>query len=239
MNKPKHIAIVMDGNGRWAQKRGLPRVAGHRAGVNALREVVRTCSDMGIEALTVFAFSTENWQRPRFEVKHLGRLFAEGLRRFVKELHKNNVCMRFTGDYEAFGKSITKQVHAAIETTKNNTGLKFTSAINYSGRTDIVKATQQIARLVQLGDLTIDQIDEHAVSQFVALSELPSPDLFIRTSGEKRISNFLLWQSSYSELYFTDRLWPDFGKEAIQEAVEEFANRDRRFGRTQEQVEEA
>lgn len=233
---PKHIAIVMDGNGRWAKHRNLPRVAGHRAGVRSLREVVRSASDMGVKALTVFAFSTENWGRPSFEVKHLARLFVEGLRTFVNELHEKNVRMRFIGDYQAFGPKITKRVQEAIERTAANTGLIYTIAINFSGRHDIARATRLVAEAVQSGELTVDNINEALVAQYMALYDVPPLDLFIRTGGETRISNFLLWQTAYAELYFSDLLWPDFGEAGLRAAISNFATRERRFGKTSEQV---
>ncbi|OGT52518.1 MAG: di-trans,poly-cis-decaprenylcistransferase [Gammaproteobacteria bacterium RIFCSPHIGHO2_12_FULL_41_15] len=236
MKKPRHVAIVMDGNGRWAQQRGLPRAAGHRAGLKSLREIVRVASDMGIDALTVFAFSTENWGRPRFEIKHLTRLLVEGLKTFVDELHEKNVRMSIIGKHEAFGKSIAKKVDEVLDRTQFNTGLHYTVAINYSGRTDIVYAVQAISNLVQQGELSVDEIDERIVSQFVGLHNLPPVDLLIRTGGEKRISNFLLWQIAYSELYFSDLLWPDFGESAFNIAIKAFDSRERRFGKTSEQV---
>ena len=233
---PRHVAIIMDGNGRWAQQRGLPRIAGHRAGVNSLREIVKSCTLLGISALTVYAFSTENWKRPLSEVSRLIELFMISLRKEISELSKNNIRLRFIGDYKAFPESLQDPIHEAQEMTRNNTGLQFVVAVNYGGRWDIIHALSVIAEKIKTGELDPGAITEPLVDSYTALSDLPPPDLFIRTGGERRISNFLLWQLAYTELYFTDCLWPDFGPDQFAEALRWFAGRERRFGQTSEQL---
>ena len=240
MNKrPKHIAIIMDGNGRWAQKQKQSRHAGHRAGVEAVRNIIEACARRNIQVLTLFAFSSENWNRPITEVNLLMELFLVSLRRELNKLHDNNIRIRFIGDRQAFPNSLVKQIEKAEQLTQNNTGLTLVIAANYGGRWDIVQATKKIAELVQQNQLKIEDITPELVSNYVCLSDLPDPDLFIRTSGEQRISNYLLWQLAYTELYFTEIHWPDFNEAALEEAIEEFSNRHRRFGKTQEQVENA
>lgn len=233
---PRHIAIIMDGNGRWAKQRNLPRVAGHKVGVDAVRETVKACVEKKIEVLTLFAFSSENWQRPAQEVNYLMQLFITALKREVKKLHKQNIQLRIVGDRERFEKKLRQQMQEAEELTANNTGLKLVIAANYGGRWDITEAMRQIASDIEQGKLTSQDISAELVQNKVALADLPEPDLFIRTSGEQRISNFLLWQIAYTELYFTDVLWPDFNAAELDNALAFFANRERRFGCTSEQL---
>jgi undecaprenyl diphosphate synthase len=234
---PRHVAIIMDGNGRWAKQRGLPRIAGHNAGVASLREIVKTCATPGIEALTVYAFSTENWKRPLAEVSRLMELFMTSLRRGeIAELNKNNIRLRFIGNYKAFPKSLQESIEEAQAMTRNNTGLQFVVAVNYGGRWDITNALCMMAEKIRTGALTVGDINEELLGSYIALSDLPPPDLFIRTGGERRISNFLLWQLAYTELYFTDCLWPDFGPDQFAAALDWFAGRERRFGQTSEQL---
>jgi undecaprenyl diphosphate synthase len=234
---PRHIAIVMDGNGRWAKQRRLPRHAGHQAGVETVRQVIELCAEQQISVLSLFAFSSENWQRPKQEVSLLMDLFVTALRRDVNELHQNNIRIRFIGDRQAFSESLQQLIHQSEQLTQANTGLTLVIAANYGGHWDIVEATKKIAQRVEQGTLQSQQIHQELFEQHLCLADLPKPDLFIRTSGEKRISNFLLWQLAYSELYFTDTLWPDFDKQAFMQALEFYASRQRRFGRTGEQIE--
>ncbi|WP_233843288.1 polyprenyl diphosphate synthase [Dyella sp. 2HG41-7] len=236
---PRHIGIVMDGNGRWAKARHRPRSFGHNAGRKAVREVVEGCLRQGVEALTLFAFSSENWQRPADEVGALLELFMRALDKEVDELHENGVRLRFIGDLSAFDKALQKRMIDAMHRTADNTKLQMNVAVNYGGRWDIVEAARKIAQAVANGELSADAIDEAAFDRETSLSELPPLDLFIRTGGDHRISNFLLWQLAYAELYFTETLWPDFNQAALQLAIDDFARRERRFGRTGEQVTQA
>jgi len=235
---PKHIAIIMDGNGRWAKGRLMPRVQGHRAGVEAVRGVVEACAKRGIEALTLFAFSSENWRRPEKEVGLLMELLHTALGREVKRLHENNVRLRFIGDRSAFSEKLQDRLTEGEETTKDNTGLNLVVAVNYGGMWDITTAARQIAVKYKAGEIQLDDINQDLLSSYMSLSDLSDPDLFIRTGGEKRVSNFLLWQLAYTELFFTETLWPDFSEQSLEEALKSFASRQRRFGRTSEQVEE-
>ncbi len=235
---PRHIAIIMDGNGRWAKKRFLPRNAGHKAGVETVRRVLTLCAEKGVEVLTLFTFSSENWRRPKEEVSLLMSLFMMALKREVKILHKNNVRLRLVGAPDAFSEKLQKLVSDAEELTKNNTGIILVIAANYGGRWDIVDTAKRLTKQVQEGTLQVEDINESLFKQNLSLGDLPEPDLFIRTGGEKRISNFLMWQLAYTELYFTDTLWPDFDKAAFLKALESFQGRERRFGRTSEQVQE-
>ena len=228
---PAHIAVVMDGNGRWAKSRGLPRVAGHVAGVSALRRTVSYCAQNGIKALTVFAFSSENWRRPQEEVTTLQKLFLRSLKKEVKELHQRGVRMDFMGDFTRFSEAMQQEVAKARELTKNNLGLTFVLAFNYGGRWDILQAAKKFAKDALEKKVNIDTLEEEQFSKYLSLANLPEPDLFIRTSGECRISNFLLWQIEYAELYFCDVLWPDFSEKDLDEAIRVFATRDRRFGK--------
>ncbi|MDH5729479.1 MAG: isoprenyl transferase, partial [Gammaproteobacteria bacterium] len=233
---PRHVAVIMDGNGRWAKSRGLPRFAGHKAGVDSVRKVVSECAKKGVEVLTLFAFSSENWKRPEKEVGSLMELFLTALRQEVKKLHRNNVRLKIIGGRHAFSEKLQKSMRLAEEQTADNTGLTLVIAANYGGRWDIVEAVKKLAQEVKDGQLEPEQINEQMISDSVALAELPEPDLFIRTSGEQRISNFLLWQLAYTELFFSDRYWPDFDEDALQEAFNAYAGRERRYGLTGEQI---
>lgn len=229
---PRHIAIIMDGNGRWAKRRLMPRVAGHRKGVEALRGVIRTCAERGVSHLTVFAFSSENWRRPQEEVTLLMELFMRALENEVARLHENDIRFRVIGDLSGFSGRIQALIRDAEALTRENTRLTFTVAANYGGRWDIVQA---VKKLMAAG-VTAEALDEAALAQQLSMAEAPEPDLFIRTGGEQRISNFLLWQLAYTELYFTDALWPDFNAAALDEAIASYRSRERRFGRTSEQI---
>jgi undecaprenyl diphosphate synthase len=233
---PRHIAIVMDGNGRWAKARHRPRSFGHNAGRKALREVVEGCLRQGVEALTVFAFSSENWQRPQDEVGALMELFLRALDKEVDELHGHGVRMRFIGDLSAFDASLRQRMNQAMALTAGNDKLHLNVAVNYGGRWDVVQAARKAAEAVARGEFRADEIDEKLLGHWMSLSDLPPLDLFIRTGGELRISNFLLWQVAYAELYFTDTLWPDFDQACLRQAIEDYARRERRFGLTGEQV---
>ena len=236
---PGHIAIVMDGNGRWAKSRNRPRSMGHQAGLKALRSTIKHCAHLGVETLTVFAFSSENWNRPASEVSRLMELFLRALNKDVGELHTNGIRLRFLGDTRAFKPAIQSKMIEAETLTCLNQLLTVNIAVNYGGRWDITQATRAIASEVKSGSLSPDDIDESCFSQFLTLSHSPDPDLFIRTGGEMRISNFMLWQSAYTEFYFTPVLWPDFDTEVLDLAIAEFQLRERRFGRTGDQLEEA
>ncbi|MEO0421719.1 MAG: polyprenyl diphosphate synthase [Pseudomonadota bacterium] len=228
---PRHVAIIMDGNGRWATNRSLPRSAGHRAGVKATRAVVRACAERGIETLTLFAFSSENWERPRREVGLLMTLFAEALRNEVAELDRNDVRLEFIGNRDALNPQLQKLMVEAEQTTRENSGLRLVIAVSYGGRWDLTQAAKQLAADARDGKLDPDHIGEEHLHERLELTQLPDPDLFIRTGGERRVSNFLLWNLAYTELHFTDCLWPDFDAAALDEALEFFAHRERRFGR--------
>ena len=228
---PEHIAIIMDGNGRWAKLRGLPRSFGHKAGVEALKEIVRYCSDIGIDILTVFAFSTENWTRPAEEVDYLiNILLVEFLKKEIDELYKNNVKIKILGDIDSLSYSTKSQIYEAINMTEKNTGLQFNIALNYGGRNEIINAVREISKKILSSDIRENDIDEKLLSDYLYTAGDKDPDLIIRTSGEKRISNFLIWQGAYSELYFSDVLWPDFRKRNLIEAIDEYGRRNRRFG---------
>ncbi|HOC10819.1 MULTISPECIES: polyprenyl diphosphate synthase [Thermomonas] len=233
---PHHIAIIMDGNGRWAQRRHRPRIIGHRAGAQAVKRCVEFCLQRGIEALTLFAFSSENWNRPSEEVGGLMKLFLGALEREVDELHRLGARLRFIGERSRFDPAIQARMHAAEALTASNPKLQLTIAASYGGRQDIVHAARLLAEDVAAGRLLPEQIDESALSAQMALADLPAPDLFIRTGGELRISNFLLWQMAYTELWFTDTLWPDVDAQMLQQAVDDFATRERRFGLTSAQL---
>lgn len=236
---PQHVVIVMDGNGRWAKKRLLPRTAGHHAGVKTTRKIVEQCVEYKIHALTVFAFSSENWKRPEQEVSSLMELFMSALQTEVQSLHEQQVRVRFIGDISAFSVKLQDMMTQTMRLTASNTGMQLNIAVNYGGRWDIAMACQKIAEKVQAGDLRSEDIDAQLFDKYVCLSELPAPDLFIRTGGEQRISNFLIWQMAYTELYFSDSLWPDFDRQAFNDALVWFAGRQRRFGKTGEQVEQS
>jgi len=233
---PKHIAIIMDGNGRWAKKRHLPRVMGHPAGVKAVKRVVEFCAQEDIQVLTLFAFSSENWRRPKEEVSKLMELFMSTMQKEVNRLDKNNIRLRFIGERTDFSEKLQQKMADSERQTEKNTGLTLVIAANYGSHGDMTLAVQNIARKVQEGALSPDDIDETLIASGLSISDLPEPDLFIRSGGEQRISNFLLWQLAYTELYFTSKLWPDFNAETMQEAIDDFLTRERRFGRTSEQV---
>ena len=234
---PRHIGIIMDGNGRWAKKRFMPGVAGHRAGVKSVRNIVKLCGEKGVEALTLFAFSSENWRRPEKEVGLLMELFINVLQRETQKLSDENVCLRVIGDCSRFSPKLQNEIIKAEAKTSQNTGLQLSVAANYGGRWDVVNAVQQIAKCIEQGEMTAQDVTEEMIRQRLSMANLPEPDLFIRTGGEQRISNFLLWQLAYSELYFTDTLWPDFDAAAFETSLQSFASRERRFGQTSAQVE--
>ncbi len=238
MKIPRHVAIIMDGNGRWARQRHLPRVAGHRVGLEAVRKTIKACVKHRVEVLTLFAFSSENWRRPKEEVGLLMNLFMTALDKEVKKLHKNGVRLRIIGDVTGFNPELQQRIRAAEELTRDNTTLSLNIAANYGGRWDITQACQSLAQEVAAGTLQCETISEELLKSRLSLGDLPEPDLFIRTGGEQRISNFLLWQLAYTELYFTELLWPSFDDKAFAEALKSFAGRQRRFGRTGEQVEQ-
>ena len=238
-NVPGHIAVVMDGNGRWAKKRNRPRSMGHQAGLKALRATIEHCVKSGVKTLTVFAFSSENWNRPAGEVSRLMELFLRALDKEARELHENGICLRFVGDKTAFKVAIQKKMVEAEKMTVDNKRLTANIAVNYGGRWDITQAAVKMAKAVAQGHLPADDVNESHLAQFLSLAKSPDPDLFIRTGGEMRISNFLLWQSAYTEFYFTPVLWPDFGEQELDQAISAFQSRERRFGRTSEQVRSA
>ncbi|ENT1513215.1 isoprenyl transferase [Neisseria gonorrhoeae] len=227
---PRHIAVIMDGNGRWAKKRFLPRIMGHKRGLDALENMVKHCAKLGVQYLTVFAFSTENWRRPEDEVSFLMGLFLQALQKQVRRLHENNMRLKILGSRERFNRQILQGIEEAEALTANNTGLTLSIAADYGGRWDILQAAN---KLIAEG---VSEITEDTLVKHLMLGDAPEPDLFIRTGGETRISNFLLWQMAYAELYFTDILWPDFDETALDAAVASFQKRERRFGRTSEQL---
>jgi undecaprenyl diphosphate synthase len=233
---PRHIAIIMDGNGRWAQQRSLPRVAGHRQGVESVREVVRTCREAGIAVLSLYAFSRENWNRPKWEVKALMQLLSRYLKSEIGEFIKNGIALRIMGNLERLPEKLQSQLLSAIDQTKENTAMILNVAISYSGREEILKAVRQIAESVRERTLSIDDISEKTFESFLYTQGLPDPDLLIRTSGEYRLSDFLIYQMAYTEIYITPTLWPDFRKKHLLTAIQEFNKRERRFGLTSEQV---
>ncbi|THK43275.1 MULTISPECIES: isoprenyl transferase [Methylophaga] len=233
---PRHIAIIMDGNGRWAKQRLQPRFMGHRAGVRAVEGIVKHCVATGVEVLSLFAFSSENWRRPGKEVNLLMELFSHALDNQVKRLHKNNIRLNIIGDIGRFSDSLQQQIADATTLTAANDGLILNIAANYGGRWDITQSVRQIADKIKSGALQPEQIDETLIASHLVTAELPEPDLFIRTGGEQRISNFLMWQLAYTELYFTEKLWPEFNAQDLDAAIESFSSRERRFGRTSEQL---
>jgi len=235
---PRHVAIIMDGNGRWAKQRGRPRTAGHREGVKSVRAVVEESVRRGVETLTLFAFSSENWRRPRTEVNILMELFMTALRSEARRLNENGVCLRVIGERGAFPEKLQQRIAEAEALTADNIRLNLQVAANYGGRWDIMQAARRLAVEVQSGRLDPSQIDERLLAERLSFPDLPEPDLFIRTGGEQRLSNFVLWQSAYSELYFSDTLWPDFDAAAYGQALDDYARRQRRFGLTGDQVEQ-
>jgi len=229
-NLPKHIAIIMDGNGRWAMQRNLPRVAGHKKGADSVREIIEACVEIGVPYLTLYAFSSENWSRPVEEVDSLMELLNFYLRKELKALHKNGVKLNFIGDRTKLAKEIAEKLVEAEDLTKNNTKLVLTIALSYGSRQEIIRAAQLAAQQTSDGKLTPEEINEQSFSKFLYTIDIPDPDLLIRTGGEQRLSNFLLWQSAYTELFFIDVLWPDFHKNNLEQAIFEFTKRERRYG---------
>jgi undecaprenyl diphosphate synthase len=235
-NLPKHIAIIMDGNGRWAKKRALPRVVGHEYGVKSVRTVAETAARLGVKYLTLYTFSTENWNRPQLEVKAIMALLVRTIRKEVATLQKNNIRLRTIGNIEALPKDAYNELQEAMAITANNDSMDLVLALNYSARWDIVQATKKIAESVQDGSLKVEDINEGIISASLNTGALPEPDLLIRTSGEFRISNFMLWEMAYGEFYFTDIYWPEFDQEAFYKAIVDYQKRERRFGKTSDQI---
>lgn len=235
---PRHIAIIMDGNGRWAKQRKLPRHAGHSAGASAVRKVTEHCVKSGIEVLTLFAFSSENWKRPRQEVSLIMDLFIRSLQTELKRLQKNGVRLRVIGDRSTFSEQLQHSIRQAEQLTESNTKMVLQIAANYGGKWDMLQAAKKLARDAQQGSLDPELIDEEMLSQHLSFAGLPDPDLLIRTGGEQRLSNFILWQAAYAELYFTDLFWPDFDADALNQALQDFAGRQRRFGQIRDETEQ-
>ncbi len=233
---PLHVAVIMDGNGRWARKRGLARTFGHEKGVDAVRNTVEAAAEIGISFLTLYAFSTENWNRPRFEVNALMKILVKSLRKEIPTLMKNNIRLHAIGNLKSLPEKSLGELNRTIGETKNNTGLTLTLALSYSSRWEIVEAVRSIARKAELGEITHEEITTKMLEDHLTTHDMPDPELMIRTSGEYRISNFLLWQMAYAELYFTNTLWPDFGKEDFFRAILDYQGRERRFGLTSEQL---
>ena len=233
---PKHVAVIMDGNGRWAKQRGKLRTFGHNKGVKAVRETVESAAEIGIEHLTLYAFSTENWNRPKFEVNALMTLLVKTISKETKTLTKNNIRLNAIGDLESLPSSCLKELNEAIEKTKGNTRMTLTLALSYSSKWEITKAIKAIAKNVNSGKLKVEEIDESTLDKHLCTLGIPDPELLIRTSGEHRISNFLLWQIAYAELYFTDKLWPDFNRADFEAAIIDYQGRERRFGKISEQI---
>lgn len=233
---PKHIAVIMDGNGRWATKRGLPRTAGHQEGMNSVRDIVQASSQTGVKFLTLYAFSIENWNRPVSEVGMLMKILEKYLKKELDELHANNVRLLTIGKLNSLPKVVQKLIHRSVEITKDNDGLTLTLALSYSGRWDIVRTVQMLALDVRRGKVSPEDIDEELFSSYLQTSNIPDPDLLIRTSGEMRLSNFLLWEMAYGEMYITDKFWPEFRRNDLYEALENYMSRERRFGRTSAQL---
>jgi undecaprenyl diphosphate synthase len=228
---PRHVAVIMDGNGRWAKNRGMPRIMGHRRGVDVLKDLLRCCRDWGVGALTAYAFSTENWGRPLEEVEFLMTLFERVLRQELREMMEEDVRIKFVGNLAALPKSLQAEIERSVEATQVNKGIQFTVATNYGGRQEILQACRAIAQKVQQGHIQLDEIDESLFERHLYTAGICDPDLLIRTSGEMRISNFLLWQMAYSELYVTETLWPDFDRTEFHRALSAYQQRDRRFGK--------
>jgi len=235
-NLPKHLAIIMDGNGRWAKQKGLIRVIGHENGTKSVRTTVETCTRLGIENLTLYAFSTENWNRPKLEVDTLMNLLINSLKKELKTLEENNICLNCIGTIDLLPAKAKRELLAVIEKTKNNTRMKLTLALSYGSREELLNVVKNISQKVKKNIISVDDIDESIINQHLYTHNLPDVDLVIRTSGEHRISNFLLWQIAYAEFYFTDVLWPDFKDEDLYEAIISYQKRERRFGKTSEQI---
>lgn len=233
---PEHIAIIMDGNGRWAKEHGKPRIFGHRNGVKVVRKITEAAAEIGVSYLTLYAFSTENWNRPPLEVSALMGLLVETLRQEIRVLHKNNIKLTAIGDLSKLPLKTRKALEEGIKQTENNHRMVLNLALNYSGRWDIINATQQISKACLAGELNIDQLNDSIFAQFLSTQNIPDPELMIRTSGEYRISNYLLWQMAYTEMYFTDVYWPEFQAEDLYKAIIDYQNRERRFGKTGDQI---
>lgn len=233
---PAHVAIIMDGNGRWARKRGLPRVAGHRRGVDTVREIVRVSASLGVKYLTLYTFSTENWKRPKDEVSMLMRLIVKSLQNETDELHANNIRITTIGDFTSLPVDVQQELNEATKKTAGNTKMTLNLALSYSGRWELVEAVKKIAGRVQSGELAVESIDESVISNSLITAGIPDPDLLIRTSGEFRVSNFLLWQIAYTEFVIVDALWPEFSRKHFYQAIESYQNRERRFGLVSEQI---
>jgi len=235
-NLPNHIAIIMDGNGRWAKTQELPRISGHREGVRTVRKITEICGELGIQTLTLYTFSSENWKRPVTEIGALMNLLINSLRREINNLNNNNVRFSVIGDIKKFNLQIQNELLDAFHKTKNNSGLNLNLALNYGSRQEILHATKRLAEKAILGEIEINDIDEDLFSQMLNTKDITDPDLLIRTGGEFRVSNFLLWQIAYTEIHITDRYWPEFNKQDLMKAINEYQNRERRFGRVSEQV---
>ncbi len=233
---PEHIAIIMDGNGRWAKKRGLPRAAGHKRGVDTVKEITEDCAELGVKFLTLYTFSTENWNRPKDEVSTLMRLLLKSLRERVSELNENNIRLTTIGDIASLPYAVQNELREAIEKTKNNDKMILNLALSYSGRWELIEAIKSIGKLISQNKLTVDEINEKSLREHLTTKDIPDPDLLIRTSGEFRVSNFFLWQIAYTEFYISDVFWPDFNKQHLIEAIKSFQNRERRFGRVSNQI---
>jgi undecaprenyl diphosphate synthase len=233
---PKHIAIIMDGNGRWAKRRGLPRIAGHNEGVNSVRDIIEACAQLGIQYLTLYTFSTENWKRPQDEVSMLMRLLVRALRDERDRMHQNEVRLKVIGEFHTLPQNVAKELHDAMEMMNENTGLTLVLALSYSGRWDITNAIKKMSVDIQSGALKKEKITEEVIGNYLSTKSIPDPDLLIRTSGEMRLSNFLLWQSAYSEIVIADEFWPAFRRKHLYEAITDFQKRERRFGLVSEQV---
>ena len=235
-NLPKHIAIIMDGNGRWASQRNLPRIAGHKEGINSVREIVRLSNDIGVKYLTLYTFSKENWQRPRIEVNAIMQLLSATIKKEINELDRNNVRVKIIGNISDIPKTTRKNLLDGVNRTKNNTGLTLVIALSYGSREEILNAVKQIVKEIESKKYSLEDINETTINNKLYTKDIPDPDLVIRTSGEFRISNFLLWQSAYSEYYITPVYWPAFRKEEYFKAINNYLNRERRFGKTSEQI---
>jgi len=235
-NIPNHIAIIMDGNGRWAKEKGLPRIAGHKEGINSVRDITKICGELGVDYLTLYTFSTENWNRPKTEVNALMSLLLSTIKKEVAELHKNNVRFSTIGDLSFLPKNTENGLKEGMDLTKNNTGLNLILALNYGSRQEIIDSVIKISKKVKLGELNSNEIDEALFSSFLYTKSYPDPDLLIRTSGELRISNFLLWQCAYTEMYLTNTYWPSFREDDLFKAILDYQNRERRYGKISEQI---
>lgn len=233
---PSHIAIIMDGNGRWAKQRGKLRVFGHENGTNSVKEVVEACTEIGVKNLTLYAFSTENWKRPKLEIQTLMKLLISSLKKEMKNLHKNNIKLNTIGDIKTLPTKVLSELSDVIELTKNNTRMTLTIALSYGSRDELINTVKEISIKVKNNIISADKIDESVINEHLYTRQLPDVDLLIRTSGEQRVSNFLLWQIAYAEFYFTEVLWPDFGKEDLYKSIKNYQQRERRFGKTSEQL---